>query len=64
MGKHFNYKIISGYVFGNIIWVRIPKMGYGLCFKKGPLIFSERMGLTKYLKLWRDWRVILLRSNS
>jgi hypothetical protein len=39
----------------DLFWFRI--MGYGLCFTKRKMLFSERTGATKSLPLFFGWRV-------
>ena len=42
-------KIFDSFKYRDLFWFRI--FGYGLSFSKGRLLFSERYGYTKYLKI-------------
>jgi hypothetical protein len=57
-------KIFSGFKSKSIFWFRI--FGYGLCFKNTriyPLLFSERNGYVKVLKIGK-WNVRFLNRDN
>ena len=54
-------KLFSCHISSDTIWIRIPAHGYGLTIKKTDLLFSERNGYKKYLKLPFGWRLSLLK---
>ncbi len=46
----------SDYMF----WLRMAHFYYGFVIERTPLSFSERQGITKYLKLPYGWRLKFL----
>ena len=64
MMKNFDYKLIYGFTSKNFKWIRIGWIKYGIVLKKTPLLFSERYGYTKYLKLPFCWRIEILKANG
>lgn len=59
----FDFKIIFGSISRGCIWFRLGRRGRGVVFKKSELLFSERYGITWYLKLPFGWRMNLLRAD-
>ena len=49
------WPIFCHYNGDEVKWFRV--FGWGLCFKKDRLSFSERNGYEKVTKLWGNWRV-------
>lgn len=62
--KNFDFKIIYGLIMKDVIWIRVVFFNWGLAFKRTPLLFSERNGYKKYLKLPFGWRLIILTKQN
>jgi hypothetical protein len=60
----FNLKIIRGYFSKNLIWVRFGVNSAGFKLSRTRLLFSERNGYKKYIKLPFGWRVSFLNRPS
>lgn len=53
-------KILDIHIGSEGGFIRIPSKGHGLCLTRSIMLFSERMGHTKYLKLPFGWRLKFL----
>lgn len=56
-------RLFSYYKSADCFWIRFGQSGYGLNFKRYPMLFSERNN-SKYLKLPLGWRLALLKPNQ
>jgi hypothetical protein len=54
---------MSYYLSRDVIWIR-PFGGRGIALKRTRLLFSERSGDTKYLRLPFGWRAIWLKHQQ
>lgn len=60
----FNLWIIYGYISHDVVWMRLKWVNCGVAFKNTPLLFSERMKITKYISLPKGWRMIFLKRGA
>lgn len=60
--ENFDYKIFYGMIAKDSIWVRIFGLNCGISLTKTPLLFSERYGYRKYIKIF-GWRIHWLKAN-
>lgn len=49
------------YLSSKVCWIRISSDGYGLSLKNTRLLFSEKYGYRKSLKLPFGWRLMIIR---
>lgn len=54
-------KLFFYYKDPDCIWFRLGRNGYGLSIKRTEMLFSERYGNRKYLKLPFGWRLALVK---
>lgn len=54
-------KLVPYYISSDVRWFRFGRNGYGLSLKRTSMLFSERNGYDKYLKLPFGWRLKLLK---
>ena len=57
MNKDFNFKIIYGYYNKTVFWIRFYHFNFGFVITKNKMLFSERMGIIKYIKLPFGYRM-------
>lgn len=54
-------ELFSYYKDSDCMWFRFGRNGYGASIKRTEMLFSERYGYRKYLKLPFGWRLTLLK---
>ena len=63
-GYCFDCWFMYGFISHDVVWMRIKWINCGVAFKKTPLLFSERMKITKYIPLPKGWRMVYLRGGK
>ncbi len=49
------YPIFCYAKYDDTFWFRI--FGYGLHFTTAPMMYSERNGIEKRIRIWKNWRM-------
>ena len=53
----FNFGLFYGTITSDELWICLKFLDWGFIIKKTPLMFSERMGISKYIPLGFGWRL-------
>lgn len=48
----------------DVVWFRLGRQGPGIAFKRTPLLFSERHGHRKFIRVGFGWRLVLWGPNG
>jgi len=60
--KNFNYKIVYGFIFEDVLWIRLFFGSYGLCIQKKPMVYSLNGIRPLSIPLLCGWRIALLKA--
>lgn len=60
----FDLGLVYGLIDRNGLWLWFRPFGRGVAVTNGPLLFSERYGYAKFLRLPFGWRAKLLKKRA
>jgi len=60
--KNFDYKIVYGFVFEDVLWIRFFIGSYGICIQKKPMIYSKNRRHPIHIPLPFGWRIAFLKA--
>ena len=59
--RNFNWRVIYGLTSRNLHWVRVIGLQWGISVNRNKMLFSEREGYARYIRLPGGWRLSVLR---